>query len=117
MKRRKWVLPVIALVFAGFVFYSLWHVEPVQIRATNLVKTGDQVVVRGEISNTGPAVRAAQLDVRLFNGQGRQIAKRELDIGALSHGAIRTFSSPVIVAADAATFTVSIDRGTNMYGN
>lgn len=116
-RRSRWILPLAALAFVGFVFYSLWHVEPVRVSATRLVRQGDQVVVRGQLRNTGPNLGGTQLEVRLFNSQGRQIAKREWSIGALPHGADRSFVSPAIVAADASTFTVAVDRGTNMYGN
>jgi hypothetical protein len=116
-RSSKWVLPVIVLGFAGFVLYSLWHVEPVQIRAAHLARVGDQVVVSGELTNTGPNLSDAQVQVRLFNQQGREVAKRELQLGDLPHGTRRRFSSPAIAAAGATTFTVSVDRGTNMYGN
>lgn len=117
MRYSSKILLAIAVVFMGFVFYSLFRVEPLEIRSAKLRHVGDDVVVAGVVENTGPSVKGARLKLRLFDNHGEPVGQREIALGALGHGASRRFTSQPISAPGATEYTVSVDRGTDMYGN
>jgi hypothetical protein len=117
MRRTTILVGVIAVLFVGFVFYSLARVEPLKVRGERLEHLGDRVVVRGTITNTGPDIPQAGLAVRLFDASGHQVVRQSLSLGRLSAGQSRSFSSPPYAASGVEKFTIQVDRGNNMYGN
>jgi|GEM_PF-441862 hypothetical protein len=118
-RRRVNMLLLVGLgaAFIGFVFYSLFGIEPLQITSAHLQRQGDQVVIAGNLYNRGPDVHGATLVVSLFDAQGRLLVKRDVELGPLRHHSRRPFVSPAIRAPEADSFTLAVDRGTNMYGN
>lgn len=115
--RNRLLLVVLGAAFIAFVFYSLFWIEPVQITSARLERHGDQVVIVGIVDNRGPDVPGAGLSVSLFDSQGRVLLKREVELGPMRHDSRRPFVSPAMSAPQAASFTLAVDRGTNMYGN
>ena len=117
MRRTTIIVSVIAVLFIGFVFYSLSRVEPLKVQEERLERLGDQVLVRGQIVNTGPDIPQAGLQVRLFDAGGHQLVRQTVSLGRLSAGESRPFSSPPFPANGVEKFTLQVDRGNNMYGN
>ncbi|HLH75467.1 MAG TPA: hypothetical protein VKV28_01550 [Candidatus Binataceae bacterium] len=111
------LLVVLGAAFIGFVFYSLFRIEPLQITSAHLERRGSEVLIAGDLYNRGPDLRQADLSVSLFDAQGRLLVKREVELGPLRHQSRRSFVSPAMSAPQAASFTLAVDRGTNMYGN
>jgi hypothetical protein len=116
MRRTTLIFVIFGLIFAVFVFYSLMHIEPLQVSGGHLERLGHRLVVRGTVTNTSPDVLAAALQVRLFDGAGRQLGSQTLALGKLGPGRSIPFSSTPVNGA-AQKFTIQIDRGANMYGN
>ena len=106
-----------ALIFAAFVFYSLFHLEPIRISGGRLVRMGSSVVVQGTATNTASDAQAAGLKLELFDGAGRKLAVQDLALGKLAPGQHVDFVSRPISASAVAKFTILVDRGANMYGN
>jgi hypothetical protein len=92
-------------------------VEPLYVGGVRLEQQGDRVVVRGTVTNTGPDLPQAGLEVRLFDAGGHQVVRQTLSLGRLSAGQSRPFSSPPYAASGVEKFTIQVDRGNNMYGN
>jgi len=105
------------LIFALFVFYSLFHLEPLKVSEERLERTGGAVVVRGAVMNTGSEVQAAGLKVQLFDADGHRLAEQTLTLGKLAPGQRVGFASRPINASGADKFTIQGDHGSNMYGN
>jgi hypothetical protein len=117
MRRTTLIVVVISLIFVIFVFYSLFHLEPLKVSGEHLDHLGDAVVVRGTVVNTGSDPLAAGLKVQLFDGAGHRLAEQTLGLGKLAAGQSAAFASRPINASKAEKFTIQIDHGSNMYGN
>jgi hypothetical protein len=117
MRRTTILVVVIAVLFVGFVFYSLARVEPLKVGEERLEHQGDRVVVRGTVTNTGPDLPQAGLEVRLFDAGGHQVVRQTVALGRLSAGQSRPFCSPPYAAGGVEKFTIQVERGNNMYGN
>jgi hypothetical protein len=117
MRRSTALVAAIAVLFIAFVFYSLARVEPLKVQGERLERVGDRVMVRGTVSNTGPDLPQAGLQVRLFDARGHQLVRQTVTLGRLNTGQSRPFSSPPYAAQDVEKFTVQVDRENNMYGN
>jgi hypothetical protein len=117
MRRSSLIIFIISLVFVLFVFYSLFHLEPIQVIGDRLDHVGQAVVVRGTAINRGSGAQSAGLKVELFDAAGRKLAVQELSLGKLTPGQRVEFTSRPVNAAAAEKFTIQVDHGTNMYGN
>jgi hypothetical protein len=116
MRRSGLFLILISAIFIIFVFYSLLHLEPLEVSGGRLQHLGASVVVVGSVINHGSRPQSAGLKVQFYDGAGRKLAVQELDLGRLAPGQRMAFTSRP-VAAQAQTFTIQVDRGSNMYGN
>lgn len=117
MRRTTLYILAISLIFGLFVFYSLFHVEPLRVSGGRLEHLGDAVIVRGTVINTGSDAQAAGLQVQLFDAAGHKVATERVALGKLAPGQSRAFASRPMNAANAENFTIQVDRGANMYGN
>jgi hypothetical protein len=117
MRRSTITLLGIALLFVGFVFYSLERVEPLQITEDRLVHVGNRVVVQGTVTNTGAQAQEAGIQVRLFDNAGRKVGQQTVSVGKLAPGRSVPFATPPSGIVGAEKFTVEVNHGVNMYGN
>ena len=117
MRLSNAIIIAAVIGFVAFVFYSLARVEPLEVSGGRIEHQGNQVFVRGTVTNTGSKTQVAGLELRLFDGSGHLIARRNIRLAGLSPGQSEQFTSPPISAAGAEKFTIQIDRGNNMYGN
>ncbi|MDO8433377.1 MAG: FxLYD domain-containing protein [Candidatus Binatus sp.] len=116
---RKGALLVLlsALVFAGYVFYSLLGVEPVKVEQSRMVRSGDRILVEGELRNTGEDIGAIDVEVRYFDRSGHSIARDNVAISSLKHGDTAKFRSVPRRLEGAAEFSIYLNHGRNPYGN
>jgi len=117
MRLSSVIILAAAIAFIGFVFYSLSRVETLKISGGRLEHRGNQVLVRGTVTNTGSQTQFAGLQLRLFDGKGHLIVRQSLPLGGLGPGQSTEFFSPPIGATEAEKFTIEVERGNNMYGN
>ena len=117
MRRTTILVVALGVLFITFVFYSLARVEPLKVQGERLERVGDRVLVRGTVTNTGPDLPQAGLQVRLYDAGGHQLVRQTVALGRLSAGQSRPFSSPPYAAKDVEKFTIQVDRENNMYGN
>ena len=118
--RIRWgalAILVVAIGFVVVVLSMLFRVEPIEVTQSLLKQDGGTVFVEGRVKNTGPDARTVNLDVRYFDGHGRQIAEDRVALGSLRRDAQVSFRSPARELPDARDVTIYIDRGRNPYGN
>ena len=116
MRRSAIIVLLGALCFAGYVFYALVGVEPVKVADTRLVRTGDQVLVEGEVRNTGDDTGPLQVEVHYFDRGGHSIGKDVVSVDGLRHGAAAHFKSPPRPDDGVADFSIYLNHGRNPYG-
>jgi hypothetical protein len=117
MRRATLILLLFSAAFCVFVFYSLLHLEPLQISGEHLEHMGNSVVVAGKVLNGGSKPQSAGLKVQLYDRAGHRLASADVTLGRLAPGQSVAFSSRPIDASEAENFTIQVDHGTNMYGN
>jgi hypothetical protein len=117
MRRTTITLVIISLIFVVFVFYSLIHLEPIQVTGGRLEHLGDAVVVRGVVTNTATNAQAAGLKVEFFDSAGHKLTAQTLALQKLAPGQSVSFVSRPVNVSGAEKFTIQVDRGANMYGN
>ena len=117
MRRNAIIVLLGALCFAGYVFYSLAGAEPVKVNKTRLVRSGDQVLVEGEVYNTGDDTGPIQVEVRYFDRDGRSIGKDVVSMDGLRRGAAAHFKSSPRPDDGIADFSIYLNHGRNPYGN
>jgi hypothetical protein len=67
------VIALTALLFAGFVIFSLLDVEPVHIENAKLEMAGGGEFLTGIERNTGASSATIDLEVRYFDSRGHQV--------------------------------------------
>lgn len=107
----------LAAAFAGYVFYSLFHVEPVEVIASHLVRDGAQVEVAGEVRNRGAEACAVDLEIHYYDRNGRPLGSDAVPIAHLEPGEQREFRGPRRELGGLADFSIYLTRGRNPYGN
>ncbi len=117
MRRSTLIVIAVSLIFIIFVFYSLFHLEPLRVSGERLEHRGNTVIVRGTVINTGSQTQDAGLKVQLFDAGGRKLAVETVRLGRLTPGQSARFASQPTYAPGAEKFTMQVDRGSNMYGN
>ena len=115
--RKSVIVVLLALSFAGYVFYALVGAEPVNVDESRLVRSGNHVLVEGEVRNTGDDTGPLQVEVRYFDRDGHSIAKDVVSMDGLRHGAAAHFKSPARPADGVADFSIYLNHGRNPYGN
>jgi hypothetical protein len=113
----RWVMLGAGVAFAGFVFYSLFTVEPVKVVRSHLEHDGDTVFVSGEVRNTADHPRAIDLEVHYYDHNGRPIGQDSIVLDELGAGAVRDFKSPPRPIAGVEDFSLYMNNGRNPYGN
>jgi hypothetical protein len=117
MRKGTLVVLLVALGFAGLVFYSLLGSEPVKMSHVRLVRSAGQVSVEGEVRNTGDDSGPLQLEVRYYDRDGHAVGKDTVSMDGLRRGDSAHFSSPPRVDRDVADFSIYLNHGRNPYGN
>ncbi len=117
MRRGSVILLLLSSVFIIFIFYSLLHLEPLEISGGRLEHLGDSVVVTGNVKNTGSRSQSAGLKVQLYDQAGHKLAAEDVALGSLAPGQSVAFRSRPVRNTEAAKFSIQVDRGANMYGN
>jgi len=115
--KGKWIMLAAGFAFAGFVFYSLFNVEPVKVVRSHLERAGDSVFVTGEVHNTADHPRAIDLEVHYYDRNGRPIGQDSIALEELEAGAVRDFKSPPRSIAGVEDFSLYMNNGRNPYGN
>lgn len=117
MRRRGFLVLIVALLFASYVFYSLMVIEPVRVTRSAMVRRGDQVSVEGELHNTGEEVGALEIEIRYFDGSGRRLGTDTISVNDLKQGATSGFRGPPHNLAPGAGYSIFLNHGRNAYGN
>jgi hypothetical protein len=117
MRKATIVVVLGALCFAGYVFYSLVGAEPVKVTDTRLVRSGNEVLVEGEVRNTGDDTGPIDVEVRYFDRDGHSIGKDVVSMDGLRHGAAAHFKSSPRPDNGVADFSIYLNHGRNPYGN
>lgn len=117
MRKGSWIILILAVAFVGFVFYSLTHVEPVEIIQSRLERVDGRVFVTGELKNTSSHRRAVDLEVHYFDKTGRPLGQNTLKFAALPARGVESFKSPPVAIAGVADFSLYLNHGRDPYGN
>ena len=107
----------LAAAFAGYVFYSLFGVEPVEVVGSHVVRDGALVAVAGEVRNTGAQECAVDLEIHYYDQNGRPLGTDALPIAHLRPGERREFLGPHHELGGFTDFSIYLSRGRNPYGN
>ncbi len=117
MRRSSILILVVAVGFAVFIFYSLFHVEPVQVTETRLERVNGEVFVDGELRNRGGDVGPIDVEVHYFDANGRALGQDKIVVKDLKKGAETHFRSPPRMLSEASQFSIYLNHGRNPYGN
>lgn len=117
MRKSSLVVLVVAIVFAGFVFYSLFHVEPVRVVSSHLEHRDGAVYVDGKVRNTGPDTGPLDLEVHYFDASGRALGQEKVVVKGLKRGAEASFKTSPQEFVGASEFSIYLNHGRDPYGN
>ncbi len=117
MRKGTIIVLLGALCFAGYVLFALVGAEPVKVAETRLVRSGDQVLVEGDVRNTGDDTGPIQVEVRYFDRDGHSIGKDTVSMDGLRRGAAAHFKSAPRADNGVADFSIYLNHGRNPYGN
>ena len=117
MRKSAWITLAIGVVFAGFVFYSLARVEPIEVVHSQLRRSGDTVYVVGRVQNTGDVTRSVDLEIHYYDQSGRPLGQDLIGIDHLKPYQTRDFRSPARQLTNASDFSIYLNHGRNPYGN
>ncbi|MGH7815216.1 MAG: FxLYD domain-containing protein [Candidatus Binataceae bacterium] len=117
MRTSTIVIGLAALCFAGYVFYSLFHLEPVVVESKQLERSGGEVFVAGELKNTGKRTGPLKLEVHYYDRGGHQLAGDTVKVAAMAAGATATFKTPSHRLNGVSDFSLYLNHGRNPYGN
>ncbi len=116
--RARILIPLAAVAaFIGFVFYSLERIEPLKVIESRMQRQGDLIFVEGTIRNTGPDLRAIELEASYYDERGAKLGSDKVAVSDLRQGADVSFKTPARQLAGAASFSIYFNRGRNPYGN
>jgi hypothetical protein len=117
MRKGALIILLAALGFVGWVFFSLFHAEPMKVVQSRLNRNGGVVSVTGRVQNTGSEPDGIQLEVHYFDENGKPIAIDKIDVPALKSGSSTEFSSPPRMLDHVANYSIYLTHGRNAYGN
>jgi hypothetical protein len=117
MRKSALIILLAAFGFAGWVFFSLLHVEPIKVVESRLNRTGESVSVAGSVENTGNDCGPIQVEVRYYDSNGRPLASDTVEVGALKSGASAAFHSPPHELENVSDYSIYLNHGHNPYGN
>lgn len=117
MKKSSILVLALGIVFAGFIFYSLFRVQPVKVLNSRLERDGAEVAVAGTVENTARREAAVDLEVHYFDSAGREIGQNTLRLRHLHYDRRRAFKSPERDLPGVAAFSLDLNKGRNPYGN
>jgi hypothetical protein len=117
MRKSTVAILIAALVFAGFVFYSLLSVEPVRVIASHLERRGAVVFVDGNLRNTGPDLGPVDVEVHYYDAHGRALGQDKIVVAQMKKGAEAHFATPPRMLGEVSEFSIYLNHGRNPYGN
>ena len=106
-----------AILFVGYVFYSLYTVEPVRVIQSRLERAPGGVFVDGEVRNTGSKDRAVDLEVHYFDRTGRSLGQDTVKLTDLPPGRVEIFRTPPRMVQGVSDFSIYLNHGRDPYGN
>ena len=101
----------------GLRILSLVSTEPVKVADTRMVRSGGQVLVEGEVRNTGDDTGPLQVEIHYFDRDGHAIGKDVVSMDGLRRGAVTHFKSSPRPDHGVADFSIYLNHGRNPYGN
>lgn len=117
MKKSSWIVLGVILVFAGFVAYAFFSVQPLEVIASRLERGPNGVFVTARLRNTGDRARAVDVEVHYYDVNGRPLGEDTIAVKRLNAGATASFSSPPHRIAGVKDFSLYLNNGRNPYGN
>lgn len=117
MRKSTSVILIVAITFVGFVFYSLYRTEPVQVVESHLEHRGAAVFVDGRLRNTGGNLGAVDVEVRYFDAAGRTVGQDKIVIQEMKSGSEASFKTPPRSLGEVTDFSIYLNHGRNPYGN
>jgi hypothetical protein len=117
VRKSSALVLIVALLFVGFVFYSLLGTQPVKVLNSRLVREGRAVAVAGTVENTGRREAAIQLEIHYYDSAGHELAHDTLELRHLKRGQARAFKSPERDVPRVSDFSIYLNQGRNPYGN
>jgi hypothetical protein len=117
VRPSKIIILAAALLFAGWVFYSLMHVEPVRVLESSLQHDNGQVFVEGKVENTGRDTGPLDIEVHYYDGAGRALGQDKIVVDGLKKGVITEFHTPKRTLGQVEEFSLYVNHGRNPYGN
>lgn len=118
MRKRTWIVLAIGIAFAGFVFYLLLHVTPVEVTRSHLVYDNGQICVAGEVrDSSAKSVGTINLELHYFDRNGRPLGQDILTITGLKPRESRQFRGPLRDLAGVTDYSIYLNTGRNPYGN
>ncbi|HJU28510.1 MAG TPA: FxLYD domain-containing protein [Candidatus Binataceae bacterium] len=117
MRVSKILMLAGATLFVGYVFYSLYTVEPVRVVQSRLEHVAGGVFVDGEVRNTGAKDRTVDLEVHYFDRTGRALGQDTLKLADLPPGRMKAFRTPSRIVQGVSDFSIYLNHGRDPYGN
>lgn len=117
MKIGRVIGSLVALVFVGFVVYSLLQTEPVKVLHSGLRYSAGGAYVSGAVQNTGAADESVSLEVRYYDAGGHQVASDVVNLDRIGSGETSDFSAPTRRLPPDASYSIYLNHGRNPYGN
>lgn len=118
VRTSTWIVLACGIGFAGFVFYSLLRVEPIQVMHSSLVRDGGQIYVAGELQDTADAaVSAVRIELHYFDRNSRPVGQDTLVVGDLKPYESRQFRGPPRSFVGVSDYSIYVNHGRNPYGN
>lgn len=119
MSRRNWIILGCGAAFAFLVFYLLAGTERgVTVNDLRLVRDGGFVHVAGELVNPGSATtKAVRVEIYNYDAAGRSTGTDTLELPDLQPHQERAFAGPEHDSGQVSSFSVSLNRARDPYGN
>ncbi|HUY29230.1 MAG TPA: FxLYD domain-containing protein [Candidatus Binataceae bacterium] len=117
MRKNSAVILLIAIAFAGFVFYSLWRVEPVRVANSRLEHRDGRIFVDGNLRNTGGDLGPVDVEVHYYDAGGRALGQDKVVIAGMKKDALAHFATPPRRLDGVSDFSIYLNHGRNPYGN
>jgi len=117
MRRDRLLLVLGAMAFAAIVVVLLARAQPVKVIDSHFERAGQNVLVSGDLRNTGTKSANLNLEIHYFDRAGRPLGADTIEVGPLAAGAEQHFRGPAHAQGSVYSFTLYLNQGRNPYGN
>ncbi|MGE0824104.1 MAG: FxLYD domain-containing protein [Candidatus Binatia bacterium] len=107
----------VAVVFLSYFFWALQAEEVFRVVTKKLEQTEAGVVVSGEVHNTTATPSAVNVEVTLFDEQGRKLSEETVALSPIDAGGTAVFRTQPKRLTAVKDYTIYVNTGRNMYGN